>query len=449
MDLTTSGRTIDEENIDNEEVTSAEYEVDPTSNRTPDNESLFDGKAELRFKGDKGDDADLPDPRCNTPKEESLVKVIAREGHKGLSSSSFAMVISAYFGHFRPKKDKENNLKSTLSDSITSDNEETKSSFKKRRLPDTSPIPVEVAAKLPYAEIRANDDMLENSFKALVVSGMFEVRSAVEAELHRGLILGIRDGKDILAKREASLKKQVTELEKGLENSNITAIAKGGSADIVGSAEEGEHDIAALSPRRETVSGSDGDGPLEQTQAREASMRNVSLSWGIAGQIKLWSLKLYGLDDDGRHVEVDRFLWCDVFRELLLDVTLREEVVRDIAWEKLAEEDERVVEGDIIPCGVVNHPGVFKFIKREKNDVTHISVEKRRLSSECDLLGKAASIKIKLLDKRQEWSISVKRLGKAEDCGSSSTGPNPISALDNTSLFDCVAYEQAELKQVV
>ncbi|KAF6171439.1 hypothetical protein GIB67_031765 [Kingdonia uniflora] len=62
------------------------------------------------------------------------------------------------------------------------------------------------------------------------------------------------------------------------------------------------------------------------------------------------------LDEEGKSVELDRHFWCGIFREILLDAELHEAAVREIALDKLAEEDERIAGGKIIPCGenVVN-----------------------------------------------------------------------------------------------
>ncbi|KAF6156987.1 hypothetical protein GIB67_039748 [Kingdonia uniflora] len=64
---------------------------------------------------------------------------------------------------------------------------------------------------------------------------------------------------------------------------------------------------------------------------------------------------------------------------------------------------------------------IYEVKERKKSGVIHISIEKKRLSSEYNLVGKASSGDRKLLENQQERSISVKHLGKAEDCGSSST----------------------------
>ncbi|KAF6135871.1 hypothetical protein GIB67_038943, partial [Kingdonia uniflora] len=89
------------------------------------------------------------------------------------------------------------------------------------------------------------------------------------------------------------------------------------------------------------------------------------------------------LVDEDRRVEYDRYLWCDVFRELLLDTTLREDVIREIARDKLTEEDKRAAGGKIIPC--------------------------------------ASSGENNLLEKQHNHSSSVKIMGRVEDYGSFNT----------------------------
>ncbi|KAF6154826.1 hypothetical protein GIB67_033855, partial [Kingdonia uniflora] len=103
--------------------------------------------------------------------------------------------------------------------------EEAENALKKIRLAYIPSVPIKVATKLSFKEPRANEDMLalENSSRTYVISNLSRVKSAVEVGLQRvlyvlkGLVLSIGDGKDLLAKREASLKKQVIKLEKGLD----------------------------------------------------------------------------------------------------------------------------------------------------------------------------------------------------------------------------------------
>ncbi|KAF6146735.1 hypothetical protein GIB67_009021 [Kingdonia uniflora] len=206
-------------------------------------------------------------PHYNVAKEESFIDVVAREGNEvqgildelGISrhkrvnnkslkvqkaqakrkmtdiskggSSSMALPpvldTSVHTGiSVPPKKDREEKWKSTLSNSIAGDGEEIESALKKRRLAHISHVSVEDATQLPYVEIRINDDMLglENSFRTLVVYKLLEVKSAVEVVMRRvlhalkGLVLGIRDGKDLFSEKEVSLKKRTKELEKELES---------------------------------------------------------------------------------------------------------------------------------------------------------------------------------------------------------------------------------------
>ncbi|KAF6152112.1 hypothetical protein GIB67_031434 [Kingdonia uniflora] len=73
-----------------------------------------------------------------------------------------------------------------------------------------------------------------------------------------------------------------------------------------------------------------------------------------------WPLNLVGLDDEGRRVEQDRFVWCNIFRRSLLDPWVRELTVQQLACDKIMEEDVRTANGEIILCGELNHWGCFR-----------------------------------------------------------------------------------------
>ncbi|KAF6140924.1 hypothetical protein GIB67_042337 [Kingdonia uniflora] len=110
-----------------------------------------------------------------------------------------------------------------------------------------------------------------------------------------------------------------------------------------------------------------------------------------------WPLQQDGLDDEGRHAYYDRYFWCDVFRELLLDAAL------NAVW-----------------CGTILIECKSKVMDR-----------------------------VNCLGKEGQNSVMAEGRDRCDNKKCYHRNPDPKSFLDKTSLFDYVALEQVELKQVL
>ncbi|KAF6134061.1 hypothetical protein GIB67_038352 [Kingdonia uniflora] len=62
-------------------------------------------------------------------------------------------------------------------------------------------------------------------------------------------------------------------------------------------------------------------------------------------------LKFKGLNTRERDIEMDRHFLCDVFRDMIVDPKARKLVVKEIALDEIADEDEMNVGGEVIRCG--------------------------------------------------------------------------------------------------
>ncbi|KAF6146508.1 hypothetical protein GIB67_037808 [Kingdonia uniflora] len=62
-----------------------------------------------------------------------------------------------------------------------------------------------------------------------------------------------------------------------------------------------------------------------------------------------------GLNTRARENEIDRHFWCEVFREMIIETEAQRATVKEIVLDEIDVEDEMIVGGELIRCGVVGH----------------------------------------------------------------------------------------------
>ncbi|KAF6145273.1 hypothetical protein GIB67_041468, partial [Kingdonia uniflora] len=111
--------------------------------------------------------------------------------------------------------------------------------------------------------------------------------------------------------------------------------------------------------------GRGGSGSVSRGVSKDGTLVAVKqvLLWGSGD---LWRFEdkisrlVDGLNSRVRENEVDRHFWSEVFREMIIEPEAQKTVVREIAMDEIAIEDERILGGELIRCGTAGHLGYFR-----------------------------------------------------------------------------------------
>ncbi|KAF6166074.1 hypothetical protein GIB67_023784 [Kingdonia uniflora] len=208
-----------------------------------------------------------------------------------------------------------------------------------------------------------------------------------------------------------------------------------------------------------------------------------------------WPLNMVGLNDEGKRIEYDLFFLCDAFWRPLLSATVWELTVRQLVHDKIVEEDTREANREIILCGEVYHQGFFRCNWSSMHSKPSISTSKFVVSlssgetsssgrdDDCSVMEETINSVETILEKYEGrssgylYSDSVRpKFFDFESAGIAQNDhllsvegncmhvpdepafelnhiyynlkPKPSSMPDKTSLFDCIAQDQDELKKL-